>query len=300
MNENQARASVGTSGWNKPKWRGHFYPPGLVQRREFEYATGHLRSLEINTTFHGLPRRSTFLNWRAEAPDGFLFAVKGSREVTHDHRLRTPETDVARFFGPGPLMLQEKLGPVLWQTPPSLSFHPDVTEDFLAALPHSVRDAQLLHERLGLEEGASRLSELPDRPIRHAFEVRHESFLAPGFPELLRSHDVAAVVTNSPDWPEILDVTSDFVYVRLHGDANHFPDGYDDATLDLWAERVVAWLSGESCPDNRGRDVFVYFDNPDHEGIRSPFDAMRLQRRLDDAEESAPSGPGPTFPALLW
>jgi uncharacterized protein YecE (DUF72 family) len=291
MTENEPRARVGTSGWNKPQWRTNFYPPGLVQRRELEYAAERLATLEINTTFHGLPRPSSYLSWIAETPDDFIFSVKGNKSVTHDNSLMNPARSLAKFFASGVLGLGEKRGPTLWQTPPSLPFHRETVEAFLTALPHSVGEARRLAERLGNTEIDRASQDALDRPIRHCFEVRHSSFLTPAFAELLLRYDVAAVVTNSPGWPVILDVTSDFVYVRLHGSKDHYPDGYDEATLDHWAELVNGWRSGESCPDGRARDVFVYFDNPDHDGVRSPFDAMRLQEKLD--------GPGTARPHTI-
>lgn len=296
MTGNEPWVRVGTSGWNKPQWRKNFYPPGLVQRRELEYAAKRLGTLEINTTFHGLAKPSSYQSWRSETPDDFVFAVKGNKAATHDHRLKNPADDVADFLASGVLGLGEKLGPILWQTPPSLPFQPDVVETFLATLPHSAEEVRRLSARRG--EEADQLSlDIPDHRIRHALEVRHPSFANPTFIELLRRYDVAAAVTNSPGWPHILDVTSDFVYVRLHGGADHQPDGYDDATLDHWAGLVNGWLSGAGCPDGRGRDVFVYFDNPDNEGTNSPFDAMRLQERLDGPEAARPDT---TIQPPLW
>jgi uncharacterized protein YecE (DUF72 family) len=280
VTENEPKVRVGTSGWKKPMWRGYFYRRGLVQSRELEYASSHLSSLEINTTFHGLPRPSSYQNWHSGTPDDFVFAVKGNKAVTHDHRLRNPVDGIADFLASGVFELEEKLGPILWQTPPSLPFHRDTVETFLATLPHSTEEARQLIAKRGDEEASQAQLDIPDRRIRHALEVRHPSFANPAFIELLRRYDVAAVATNSPGWPVIRDVTSDFVYVRLHGSADHYPDGYDDATLDYWAGLVNGWLSGEGWPDGRGRDVFVYFDNPDNEGINSPFDAMRLLERL--------------------
>lgn len=295
MTENGPRARVGTSGWKKPMWRGHFYRRGLVQSRELEYASSRLTSLEVNTTFHGLPRSTSYQSWHAETPADFVFAVKGNKTVTHDHRLGNPADDVADFLASGVLGLGEKRGPILWQTPPSLPFQRNIVENFLATLPHSAEDARhLIARRNGVE--ADRLAlDIADRPIRHALEVRHQSFANPVFIELLRRYDVAAVVTNTLEWPKIYDVTSDFVYARLHGGANHYPDGYDDATLDDWAGLVKGWLSGEVCPDGRGRDAFVYFDNPDNDGVNSPFDAMRLLERL-----GGPVRPDTTIQPPLW
>jgi uncharacterized protein YecE (DUF72 family) len=280
MSEQQPRARVGTSAWNKPHWRGHFYPDGLVQRRELEYAADRLTSLEINATFHGLQLPKTYLDWRTRTPADFIFAVKGNQTVTHEQLLMDPAKHVANFLGSGPLLLQEKLGPFLWQTSEHFAFHPETAEAFLAVLPHSVSEAQRFIERHATAEVDQLSLDIPDRPIRHAFEVRHPSFENARFMELLRRYDVAMVITNSPPWPEFRDVTSDFVYVRLHGDIERRPHGYSDADLDEWAGRINGWLSE--------RDAFVYFDNPDNRGTRSPFDAMRLYDRLDGPKTDRP------------
>lgn len=299
MTGTEPRARVGTSGWDKPTWRGHFYPRGLVQHRRLEYAANCLATLEINTTFYGFSRPSSFRKWCAATPEDFAFAIKAHNEATHTQRLRNPAENVARFLASGVLEFGEKMGPILWQTPPSLAFDREVVKAFLAVLPHSVADARRLVARY---DGAidQIAPEVPDRPIRHALEVRDESFSAPDFLDLLREHDVAAVMTNSPGWPRFREVTADFVYVRLHGDAHHHPNGYDDATLDEWATNINGWLRGERTPDGRGRDVFVYFDNPDNSGIRSPLDAMLLQERLDGPGPGRAHGAGPTIQPPLW
>lgn len=289
------RARVGTSAWDKPHWRGHFYPSGLPRARELGYAAERMTTLEVNTTFYGPPASSTFSAWRAQVPDDFVFSVKGSRVVTHDRHLEDAARGVAEFFACGVLLLREKLGPVLWQVPASQGFRPETVDAFLSALPHSVGEARHLVERCGVSSDPALLT-LPDRPIRQCLEVRNAGFRNGGFVDLLRRHDVAAVVTNSPGWPSIDEVTSDFVYVRLHGDAAHFPDGYDDTAIDRWAERVTAWLRGSGGEGGAGRDVFAYFDNPDHRGIRSPFDAIRLQARVG----GAPPAAAVTVQPRLW
>lgn len=299
--ESRPRARIGTSGWKKPPWRGHFYPKGLVQREELRYAAERLSSLEINTTFHGLPRVSTYHGWYAETPDDFVFSVKGNRAATHDHLLASPSRDVADFLASGVLDLREKLGPILWQIPPRLTFSPSTVEAFLSLLPHSVGEARRLVARhADRQSDEAVVSDGSDRPIRHALEVRHESFRNDAFIGLLRRYDVAAVVTNSPGWPTLTEVTSDFVYVRLHGDAHHYPNGYDEAALDFWAEFVTGRLQGQGSPDGRGTDVFVYFDNPDNEGINSPLDAMRLRERLDGPTAVCSPPIAPTVQPTLW
>lgn len=284
MTTDQPRARIGTSGWKKPQWRSHFYPPLLAQRRELEYAAARLTSLEINTTFYALAKPSNFLGWHAETPADFVFSVKGNRAVTHDDRLADPVRGVAEFFASGVLGLQEKLGPVLWQLPPSLTFDQGTIEALLATLPHSFGEVR----PLAAGEG--------DRPIRHALEVRNGSFLDPAFLELLGRYDVAAVQTGYPDG--IQHPTSDFVYVRLHG-AQH-PDGYDDETLDRWADLVRGWLTGSLNADKGAREVFVYFHDRDDAAVRPPFDAMRLQALVDGPNAVAAAHGDTSVQLPLW
>jgi uncharacterized protein YecE (DUF72 family) len=276
----EPRARIGTSAWKKPLWRGIFYPPGLPQRAELAYVAERLKSLEINSTFHGMATPASASTWRAETPDDFVFSVKGSKLVTQAHRLSRPSTDLAQFFASGILHLLEKTGPFLWQTPEDLEFDPARVEGFLAALPHSVDDARELvaqHGAAGTDgtDGtANVLPGVPDRPLRHCFEARHPSFVDPRFIELLGRYDVAPLIGNGPGHPVIDATTSDFVYLRLYGGPEQYSDGYDDAAIDALAERIRGWLGG-------GRDVFAYFHNPDQKGTRTPFDAIRLQERVD-------------------
>lgn len=294
-----APARVGTTGWNKPQWRGHFYPQGLVQRRELEYASERLPTLELNTTFHGLPAASKFEIWRSETPQNLVFAVKGNKVVTHEARLAGAAATVADFFASGVLGLGEKLGPILWQVPPSLPFGAASVETFLATLPQTVGQARALVAARGLAEfPATTLGD--DYRIRHCFEARHPSFLNPAFAEALRRYNVAAVFVNAPGRPVVRELTSDFVYLRLHSDAEHYPDGYDEAALDQWAERLHGWRSGGTHSDGRAREVFAYFDNPDHTRTSSPFDAIRLQQRLDALAGIQPRRPDTSIQPSLW
>jgi uncharacterized protein YecE (DUF72 family) len=277
----QARARIGASGWKKPMWRGEFYPKGLVQKKELEFASRELRTLEINNTFHGSPSLANFATWRAETPDDFVFAVKGSKIPTHLHKLEDPLVDLAYFFSKGSLTLEEKLGPFLWQLPPYVRFDRDVVGAFLAALPHSVAEARQLVEehRPGVAEQAS--LDVPDRALQHSFEARHHSFADdPTFLELLRQHHIAAVFSNSPDATSFAELTSDFVYLRLHAAPDHFPDGYPDDELERWAQTIRGWTSGSGATDGRPREVYVYFNRPDNNGFAQPIDAHRLQALL--------------------
>jgi uncharacterized protein YecE (DUF72 family) len=280
VSEERSVARVGISGWTYQPWRGVFYPRGLVQREELAYAADRLDSIEINGTFYALQRPSSFLRWRDETPDDFVFSVKGGRYITHILRLRDTTQAVAGFFASGVLALQEKLGPILWQVPQTLHFDAAALESFLARLPQSVDEAQqLVVEHSQLADDRTWTATTANRPIRHALEVRHESFLDPAFAEILRRHGVAAVVADTAGrFPRIREVTADFVYVRLHGDKELYASGYSDEALDEWARAVRGWVTGESCPDGQGRDVFVYFDNDTK--VRAPFDAMGLRERL--------------------
>ena len=273
MAEQIGRAFVGTSGWKKPQWRGDFYPKGLIQRRELEFASRQLTSLEINSTFHGLQRPSTFVGWRTETPDGFVFAVKGYEVVTRTAFFPTARAHLADFFASGVLELREKLGPFLWQLPEKSKFKADSVERFLSLLPQSTDEAAKLAAQS--ESAVGDIGFLPGRPLRHAIEVRDASYLDPEFAALLTAHNAAVVLTNGPDAPDFSHPTSDFVYLRLSSGEDHFADGYDDAALDDWAARIVVWIDGPPT-----RDVFVYFKNPAGVLPHTPHNATRLISRL--------------------
>ena len=267
---------VGISGWTYAGWRGDFYPPGLVQRRELEHAASRLTSIEINGSFYSLQRPSSWQKWRAEVPDDFVFAVKGGRFITHMKRLREPETVLANFFASGLLALGEKLGPILWQTPANLPFDAEVLDHFLATLPRTTTELAALaathDERLDGRALVDAEDVTADRPVRHAMEVRHPGFKDPAFPRLLREHGVACVIADTAGtWPVFDEVTADFVYVRLHGDEELYASGYTGEALERWSKRIRGWA-----PDH---DVFVYFDNDMK--VKAPGDAMALLALLD-------------------
>jgi len=285
------RVRIGISGWRYPPWRGVFYPPGLPQRRELEHASRAMTSVEINGSFYSLQRPESYQSWRAETPDDFVFAVKGGRFITHMKKLSDVETPLANFFASGVLALGDKLGPVLWQLPPNLGFHADRLASFFDQLPRTTAQAAELAERHDerLKDRSWTVADA-DRPLRHALEVRHPTFEVPELVDLLRRHDVALVVADTAGkWPFLEDLTSNFVYVRLHGSEELYVSGYDDASLDVWADKIRCWTAGEQTPDARtvgspapslpsGRDVFVYFDNDVK--VRAPFDAMSLAAKL--------------------
>lgn len=281
---------VGISGWTYPGWRGVFYPPGLPHRSELPFASRQLSSIELNGSFYALQRPSSYQRWHDETPPGFLFSVKGPRFITHMKKLSDVAAPLANFFASGLLGLRNKLGPILWQLPPSLGYHPERLGQFFDLLPRTTEQAAVLAARHDDRmEGRALTTTDAVRPIRHALEVRHSSFEVPAFVELLRAYDVAVVCADTAGiWPTLDDVTSDLVYVRMHGDQELYVSGYDDAALDRWATRCRIWHEGRTPVDGttlcepapaRPRDVVVYFDNDVK--TRAPFDALALARRLE-------------------
>ena len=268
-----ATVRVGISGWRYPRWRGDFYPSGLVQRRELAYVAERMPTVELNGSFYSLQRPASYRRWRDETPDGFVFAVKGSRYVSHMLRLHGVETVLANFFASGVLALGPKLGPVLWQLPERLAFEPEVLEAFVAGLPRTTGEALELARRHDARvDGRSWLEIEADRPIRYAFEPRHPSWLVPEFARIARDTGTAIVFSDSASWPATEEITAGFVYLRLHGATQTYASGYSGAgSLDRWAERVRGWVAS-------GEDVHCYFDN-DAEG-HAPHDAVRLLGRV--------------------
>lgn len=280
---------IGISGWTYRPWRGVFYPKGLPQKWELEYATSQFNSLEINGTFYGMQRPDAFADWADRAPDGFVYAVKGPRFITHIKRLRDSETPLANFIASGLLRLGPKLGPILWQLPPNFRFDAERIEGFLKLLPHDTEAAAHLGRKHDHRLKAPAWLQVDvARPMRHALEIRNDTFRTPAFIDLLRNYDVALVCADTVEWPRLMDLTSDFVYCRLHGSEELYSSGYDDKSLDEWAARVKAWASGGEPEDaervngkarKRKRDVYVYFDNDAK--VRAPFDAKGLMQRVD-------------------
>lgn len=288
------RVRVGISGWRYPRWRGSFYPRGLAQRRELEYASRRYSSIELNGSFYSLQHPHSFRRWRDDTPEGFVFAVKGSRYITHMLQLRGIERALATFFAQGVLALGDRLGPFLWQLPGRMRFDAARMEAFLDLLPADTDAAARLARRRDASrlKGRAVLAARHEGPLRHAIEVRHPSFVDPAFLSLLRARGIALVVADTAGkWPRVEEVTADFMYLRLHGDAELYTSGYGDAALDDWARRVRAWQRGAQprgahratrTPVAREpRDVYVYFDNDAK--VHAPFDARALARRVGDA-----------------
>lgn len=282
---------IGISGWRYARWRGTFYPTGLAQRRELAYAGRCFPSVEINGSFYSLQRPESYQSWHDETPDDFVFAVKGPRFVTHMKRLRDCEQALANFFASGVLRLGPKLGPILWQLPPSLRFDDAVLDAFhqpAARYRGSTRPgAQTRHHLDAWAYGPEHRSQAPatacagDAPPQLLRPVLHEA---------AAQHKVGVVVADTAGkFPYLEDVTADFVYLRLHGDAQLYASGYSDHALDRWGERIAAWAAGGEPSDAQRigpraskrarRDVYCYFDNDMK--VHAPFDARGLMQRLD-------------------
>jgi uncharacterized protein YecE (DUF72 family) len=293
---------IGISGWRYPPWRGVFYPAGLVQARELEYAARFLPTIEINGSFYSLQRPASYAAWYAATPPGFVFAVKGNRFITHMLKLRGIETPLANVLASGMFALREKLGPILWQFPPQLRFEPDKIESFLRMLPRDTGEALALARRHDDKMHGREWLEIDTvRPLRHAIEIRHDSFRDEAFIALLRTYNVALVVADSAGkFPNDEDVTADFMYIRLHGEHELYASGYEDDALARWADKIRWWSEGKQPPDARlvsrvapaaaaRRDVYCYFDNDIK--VRAPFDARRLMALLDLAWPDDPPAP---------
>ena len=281
---------IGISGWRYKPWRGVFYPKDLPQKDELRHVGSIFRANEINGTFYSLQRPESFSRWAADTPDDFVFTVKGPRFITHIRRLKEVKAPLANFLASGIFRLGPKLGPILWQFPPNFKFDPPRMEAFLKILPHSTAEASALAKRHDKwMNGRSAMKVDEDRKMRHAVEIRNAAFVNEDFIAMLRECDVALVCADGVEWPRLMDVTSDFMYLRLHGSEQLYASGYDDAALDDWATRVNAWARGgepadaERAVNQDGlklprRDIFVFFDNDAK--VRAPFDAQGLMARM--------------------
>ncbi len=266
MTKPQGTIRIGIGGWVFEPWRGTFYPEGLPQKRELEHAAAHLGTIEINGTYYGSQKPESFARWRAETPDDFVFSVKGSRYITNRRVLAEAAPSIERFFSGGVMELKEKLGPINWQFMPTKAFDPADFEAFVKLLPRGV-------------DGLA---------IRHAVEVRHDSFRTPEFIDLLRAYGVAAITAGDSDYPQIADVTAPFVYARIMGTSETESEGYAAADLDRWVQRAWHWSKGVVPDDLQrvasapaptvARDVFLYVISGAK--IRNPAAAMALTRRL--------------------
>jgi uncharacterized protein YecE (DUF72 family) len=258
---------VGVGGWTFAPWRGSFYPKGLPQGQELAFASRHLTSIEINGTFYRTQKPETFRKWAGEAPDGFVFALKGPGYATNRKELRESGASIARFVESGIAELGQKLGPILWQLAATKKFDEAEIAGFLELLPRSIGDV----------------------PLRHVLEVRHDSFKTPAFIALMRRANVPVVYAHSDKYPEIADVTGDFIYARLQRSSAAHETGYAPEELEAWAKRAKAWESGGAPEDlpliadpppaaGQARDCFVYVISGAKE--RNPAAAAALIERL--------------------
>lgn len=282
-----AHIRIGLSGWNYSGWRGAFYPPGLPRRRELEYAAASFDTLEVNGTFYRLTTPGAARSWYAAAPPHFVYAVKGSRFITHNKKLAGIEGPLANFLAAGVLELADKLGPILWQLSGNLRFDPERLDRFLSFLPNDTGRAADLARSHDDRVKVPAFGPEVVLPLRHVLEVRHESFLNDELVDLLRRHGVALAFSHSSEWPYVEEVTAPFVYLRLHGPEQLYDSPYGPDGLARWAERIRAWhrgaepddalrITGLSPPAGVRRDVYVYFDNDGH--AYAPQEAAVLHR----------------------
>ena len=266
------RVRVGVSGWRYPEWRGSFYPKGLAQKSELAFMASQFDTVELNGSFYSLQAPASYRRWRQTVPADFVFAVKGSRFITHMKALRDVDTALANFFASGLLGLGSAFGPVLWQLPARAVFDAEKLENFLRLLPRSTDEAASLarHHDHRLKNRALLHAE-SSRRIRHAFEPRHESFRCKEATHLLEKYDIALVVSDGAKTFPLFDtITTDFTYVRLHGDKDLYMSRYTSRALDAWAAKIERWKTAG--------DVYVYFDNTAK--VHAPSDALALRERL--------------------
>ena len=258
---------VGIGGWTFEPWRGVFYPKGLPHAKELAYASERLTSIEVNGTFYRSQTPATFRKWASEVPAGFVFALKGPRFATNRRVLKDADDSIKRFLDSGVTELGDHLGPLLWQFAPTKKFDAVDFGGFLELLP----------------------GKFDRRALRHVIEVRHESFRAPEFIALLRNFELPVVFTDHAKYPNIADLTGDFVYARLQRGKDIIETAYPPVEIEAWAGRLRSWASGKA-PDDlpcvepkqqpaiAPRDVFAYVI---HEGkVRAPAGAMALIARL--------------------
>lgn len=299
---------IGISGWRYAGWRGVFYPPKLPQKRELEFASRALATIEINGSHYALQTPASYRAWYEATPPGFVFSVKAPRYITHILRLKDERSfqAIINFLASGLFNLREKLGPILWQFPPSLRFDEARFDAFLRSLPADTDEASALARRH--DEHVRNVETAIDEPrrMRHAIEIRNDSFCDERFIALLRKYKAAFVISDAvADWPYAEDMTADFTYMRLHGSEVLYGGEYTDQALDRWAQRVQIWAAGREPSDAKrigkvakessGRDVYCYFDND--QKVRAPFDAARLQNRLLG---KMPAGDHTSLQQSLW
>jgi uncharacterized protein YecE (DUF72 family) len=310
MATDKGQLRIGISGWIYGQWREVFYPKGLAHKRELEYVSRMLNSVEINGSFYSLQTPGSYQKWYAQTPEDFIFSLKGGRYITHMRKLKEVEQPLANFFASGVLALREKMGPILWQFPPNMKFDAEKFGSFFKLLPRDTESAaQLASRHDAWMAGRALTTTDARRRIRYAVEIRNASFENGEFIALLRKHKIALVFADTAGrWPYAEDVAADLIYLRLHGDKELYASGYSDSALDWWAQRIKSWHAGQEPPDARhwsgkqpptraARDVFAYFDNDVK--VRAPFDAMALADRLGAKAKGAQrAGLVPAMPPI--
>lgn len=300
---------VGISGWRYVPWRGSFYPSGLTQAKELAFASRAVTSIEINGSFYSLQTPDRYAQWYAAVPKGFVFSVKAPRYITHVRRLKDIETPLANFFASGVFQLKEKLGAFLWQFAPNFKFDPERFEHFLQLLPTTMAQARACARQCDERLHKPGYLDIPARgKLHHAVEVRHDSFAVPEFVKLLRRYNVALVKADTAGkWLYGEDLTSDFIYIRLHGAEELYKSGYSDTAIDYWRQRIQCWSEGGQVADAKliepgtvkprsaakPRQVFCYFDNDVK--VHAPYNARQLLEQLDAADQ-LPVVPGELGP----
>jgi uncharacterized protein YecE (DUF72 family) len=261
---------AGMGGWTFEPWEGTFYPDDLPKKQQLHHASRRVPTIEVNGTYYSGFKPATYAKWAQETPDGFVFSIKGNRFVTNRRVLAEAGESIAKFFDQGLEELGPKLGPIVWQFAPTKKFDAEDFGAFLTLLPAKAGGLKL----------------------RHVLEVRHGSFAVPEFVALARQHGAAICYAHHHDYPEMADVTADFIYARLQKGEDDIPTAYRPKELDRWVERAKAWAEGgqpddlpladpSHRPARKARDVFVYFI---HEGkIRAPHAAMAFMERVGDA-----------------
>lgn len=268
------RFHVGMSGWTFPGWRGGFYPKGLAQKKELEYSSRQVTSIEINGTFYRIQKPESFQSWYEITPDDFVFSLKAPQFITHIRRLKEVETAVANFLASGMFRLKQKLGPILWQFPPSLSLKDDRFEKFIQMLPKDVASAgKLAKKHSDWMKGKTETSTKGVSPIRHAFEFRHPSFFNKDFLQFMQAHGVAIVFAHGGNKDLFVDIpTTDFVYCRMHGEGKDYKKGYPKKTLEKWAIQLKAQPNIQN--------AYIYFDTEAKQ--YAPTDAKNLLQILSE------------------
>ena len=288
QDQRHGRVCVGVSGWSYRHWRGNFYPIGLPVRLELDYALERFASIEVNRTFYSLLTPASYRRWYEHAPDGFEYAIKGSRFITHNKKINGVEDALANFLASGPLALGKKLGPVLWQLGPGMAFDANRLNTFLGLLPNDFKTAAAIATNHNLPGRETLTWYESNLPIRHVLEVRHPSWFNNETADIARRHGVALAFSHSARWPYIEEITAPFIYLRLHGPRQLYASEYGAVELSTFADRINSWsrglepgdavrISGWGVP-SMNRDVYVYFDN-DENGF-APRQAKELERLL--------------------